>query len=226
MARQNWISLWYIDGSYAIHQDMKGQSGAVLMTGGCVVLTKSNKQKLNTRSLTDSELIAVDDVLPTVQWTMKFMEEQGYPLKTLIKEDNHSTMLLMKNGRLSSGKRTKHLDIRYFYVKDLIDRGLITIEHCISEEMIADFFTKPMQGARFQIFRDLILNIPGSTLQYRSVLGNSDKENIAAVEPVPVPIQVECTEKTCEVEPVPVPIQVECTEKTYEERVCLSKTRD
>jgi hypothetical protein len=195
--------LWYIDGSYAIHQDMKGQSGAVLMTGGCVVLTKSNKQKLNTRSSTESELIAVDDVLPTVQWTMKFMEEQGYPLKTLIKEDNRSTMLLMKNGRLSSGKRTKHLDIRYFYVKDLIDRGLITIEHCISEEMIADFFTKPIQGARFQLFRDLILNIPGSTLQYRSVLGNSDKENIAVVEPVPVHKVV--------AEPVPVPIQVGCT---------------
>jgi hypothetical protein len=144
--------LWYIDGSYAIHQDMKGQSGAVLMTGGCVVLTKSNKQKLNTRSSTESELIAVDDVLPTVQWMMKFMEEQGYHLKTLIKEDNRSTMLLMKNGRLSSGKRTKHLDIRYFYVKDLIDRGILSIEHCASEEMIADFFTKPIQGTRFQFF--------------------------------------------------------------------------
>ncbi len=49
--------LWYIDGSYATHQDMKGQSGAVMMTGGCVVLSKLNKQKINTRSSTKSELI-------------------------------------------------------------------------------------------------------------------------------------------------------------------------
>jgi hypothetical protein len=127
---------WYIDGSYAIHADMKGQSGAVLVTGGCVVLTQSNKQKVNTRSSTESELIAVDDALPMVQWTKSFMAEQGYDLDTLIKEDNRSTMLLMTNGRLSSGKRTKHLDIRYFYVKELMDRGVIQMDHCISDEMI------------------------------------------------------------------------------------------
>jgi hypothetical protein len=96
--------LWYIDGSYATHQDMKGQSGAVMMTGGCIVLSRSNKQKINTRGSTESELIAVDDVLPSVQWTGKFMSEQGYPVETIIKEDNRSTMLLMKNGKLSSGK--------------------------------------------------------------------------------------------------------------------------
>jgi hypothetical protein len=45
---------------------MKGQSGGVLMTGGCVVLTRSNKQKINTRSSTEAELIAMDDALPTI----------------------------------------------------------------------------------------------------------------------------------------------------------------
>ena len=59
------------------------------------------------------------------------MSEHGYDLNTLIKEDNRSTMLLMKNGKLSSGKRTKHLDIRYFYVKDLVDRGIIKVDHCV-----------------------------------------------------------------------------------------------
>jgi len=90
-------------------------------------------------------LIAVDDALPTVQWTKNFMQEQGYDLDTLIQEDNKSTMLLMKNGKLSSGKRIKHLDIRYFYVKDLIDQGLVIITYCISNVMIVYFFTKPLQ---------------------------------------------------------------------------------
>jgi hypothetical protein len=49
---------WYIDGSYASHDDMKGQSGAVLLAGDFAMLFKSNKQKINTRSSTESELIA------------------------------------------------------------------------------------------------------------------------------------------------------------------------
>jgi len=168
--------VWYIDGSYASHADMKGQSGAVLVTGDCTVLFRSNKQKINTQSSTETELIAVDDALPTIQWTKNFMLEQGYDLDTEIMEDNKSTMLLMKNGQLSSGKRTKHFDIRYFYVKDLIDRGIISILHCVSENMIADFFTKPLQGKRFQILRDLVLNIQ-SAVGHRSVLVNNNFED-------------------------------------------------
>jgi hypothetical protein len=168
---------------------MKGQSGAVLMAGGCTLLAKSNKQKVNTRSSTKSELVAVDDALPTIQWTKNFMKEQGYDIDAIVKEDNRSTMLLMKNGKLSSGKRTKHLDIRYFYVKDLLERGVISLEHCVSDVMIADFFTKPLQGRKFQLFRDLILNLNlndhdlTSALQYRSMLGNiTERENIVPAD--------------------------------------------
>ncbi len=72
-------------GSYATHADMKGQSGVTLVTGGCVVLSRSNKQKLNTRSSTEAELIAVDDALPTGQWKKSVVSEQGYDLSTIIK---------------------------------------------------------------------------------------------------------------------------------------------
>jgi hypothetical protein len=167
---------WYIDSSYATHSDMRGQSGAVLIAGDCVVLFKSNKQKVNTRRSTETELIAVDDALPSVQWVRSFMKEQGYDYDTEIREDNRSTRLLMKNGRLSSGKRTKHFDIRFFYVKDLIDRKIISITHCVMEEMIADFFTKPIQGKRFRIIRDITLNLTHS-FDHRSVLVNSAKED-------------------------------------------------
>jgi len=172
---------WFIDGSYASHDDMRGQSGAVMFAGNCAVLFKSNKQKVNTRSSTKTEFIAIDDVLPTVQWTQKFLLEQGYDLETLIKEDNRSTILLMKNGKLSSGKRMKHLDVRYFYVKDLLDRGILKINHCVSDNMIADFLTKTIQGNCLKLLRDIILNrnYHGSVLEHRSMLGNS-KENICS----------------------------------------------
>ncbi len=167
---------WYIDGSYASHEDMRGQSGAVLVTGNCAVLFRSKKQKVNTRSSTETELIAVDDALPTIQWTMNFMAEQGYILETEIKQDNKSTMLLMKNGRLSSGKHTKHFDIRYFYVKDLIDQGIIKLSHCISEDMLADFCTKPLQGKRFLFLRNLIFNIKSAAV-HKSEMVNNDNES-------------------------------------------------
>lgn len=102
---------WFVDGSFASHGDMRGQSGAILVTRDCAVIFKPNKQKVNTRSSTETELIAVDDLLATIQWAKSFMEEQGYNIDTEIKEENKSTLLLMRNGRLSSGKRTKHLDL-------------------------------------------------------------------------------------------------------------------
>jgi hypothetical protein len=77
------------------------------------------------------------------------------------------------------------LDIRYFYVQDLIRRGIVKIEHCRTEDMIADFFTKPLQGKRFKLLRDIILNRDAtSDSQYRSVLGNSSINNIVNTEKV------------------------------------------
>ncbi len=75
----------------------------------------------------------------------------------MIQEDNRSTILLMKNGKLSSGKRTKHLDVRYFYVKDLIYHGVLKVSNCVSDYMISDFLMKPLQGSRFRQLRDIIL---------------------------------------------------------------------
>ena len=86
------------------------------------------------------------------------------------------------NGRLSSGKRTRHIDIRYFFVKDRIDKKEVRVQYCSTQEMVADFFTKPLQGALFIKFRNNIMNIkletsPTETSESpRSVLGNQVKE--------------------------------------------------
>jgi hypothetical protein len=100
----------------------------------------------------------VDDAIPTVQWTKNFMRDQGYDFDIILQKDNQSTMLLMKNGQLSAGKQTKHLDMRYFYMKVLLDRGIIAVDHHVSDKMITDFFNEPLQVWMFQVFRDIILN--------------------------------------------------------------------
>ena len=78
------------------------------------------------------------------------MEAQGYHVKdTIVYQDNQSAILLEKNGRASSGKRTRHINIRYFFVTDRVANGEVTIEYCPTKEMLADYFTKPLQGAQF-----------------------------------------------------------------------------
>ena len=57
-------------------------------------------------------------------------------MNTFIKEDNRITMLLVKSGRLPSRRRNKHLDSHYLYVEDPIARGIVQVDHCVSDEMI------------------------------------------------------------------------------------------
>ena len=122
--------------------------------------SSSTKQKLNTKSSTEAELVAADDCMPQLAWTRHFLEAQGYNIdKCVLHQDNKSAMLLEKNGRASSGKRTRHVNIRYFFIKDRVDSGEVSIEHCPTEEMAADYFTKPLQGSQFRKFRKLIMNL-------------------------------------------------------------------
>ena len=75
-------------------------------------------------------------------------------------QDNQSAMLLEKNGKASSGRRTRHINIRYFFVTDQIKKGELGVEYCPTEEMLADFFTKPLQGSTFKKLRQRIMNLP------------------------------------------------------------------
>ena len=64
-----------------------------------------------------------------------------------------------KNRKESSRKRTWHFDIRYFYVTDLISRKEVQVENCSTDDMLADYMTKPTTGSKFNNFRNLIMNI-------------------------------------------------------------------
>ena len=123
-------------------------------------ISASTKQKLNTRSSTESELVGVDDLMPSILWTRHFLEAQGYGVcENIVFQDNQSAMLLEKNGKASSGKRTKHIDIRYFFVTDQIQKKRMSVEWCPTADMIADFWTKPNQGQLFKRNRDLIMGV-------------------------------------------------------------------
>ena len=87
--------------------------GLMIMMGAGAVTSFSRKQKLNAKSSTKAELIGVDDALPQILWTSYFMECQGYKVsENIIFQDNKSTLILEKNGKASSSKRTKHIRVR------------------------------------------------------------------------------------------------------------------
>ena len=99
-------------------------------------------------------------MMPMILWTRQFMEGQGYTIDdNIVYQDNQSSMLLEKNGQQSSTKRTRHLDIRYFFVTDRIRAKQLTVEYCPTGDMWADIHTKPLQGATFAKFCRLILNL-------------------------------------------------------------------
>ena len=88
------------------------------------------------------------------------MEAQGYPLKpSEVHQDNLSSKLLETNGRASSSKRTRHMNIRYFFVADFNEQKHFTLKYCPTDDMKGDFFTKPVGGAKFRRFRNIIMNI-------------------------------------------------------------------
>lgn len=149
---------WYIDASFAVHPDFKSHTGAVMTMGTGTMQAQSRKQKLNSRSSTEAELIGVDDAITQVLWTKQFMEAQGYPIeKNILYQDNKSSILLETNGSSSAGKRSRALNIRYFFVTDQVQLGNVSIEYMPTDEMWADYMTKPLQGEKFRKFRGLIL---------------------------------------------------------------------
>ena len=164
------IVKWFVDSSFAVHGDYRSHTGSNLTLGQGAVSSTAAKQKLNSRSSTEAELIGVDDTMGPILWTRYFLEQQGYGIKdNVLYQDNQSAIRLESNGRASAGKRSRHLDIRFFFITDQVKKGLVTIKYCPTDEMDADFFTKPLQGKKFQKFRRRIMGM--------SPLSGEDSDN-------------------------------------------------
>jgi hypothetical protein len=128
--------------------------------------------------------VGVDDMMPSILWTRQFLKSQGYKVNdNVIFQDNKSTMLLERNGKSSSSKRTKHINVRYFFITDRISKGEVRVEWCPTKDMIADFMSKPLQGHLFKKFRDLIMGVTPLSRRKeiitRDEVTDTDRENLA-----------------------------------------------
>ena len=129
---------------------MKNHTGGSLSLGTGMVYGTSKRQKLNTKSSTEAEVVGTDDIMPQILWTLYFLEAQGFKIiDNVLYQDNKSSILLETNRRGSSGKRTRHINVQYFFIADRVKSKESRIEYCPTGIMLADYFTNPLQGVLF-----------------------------------------------------------------------------
>ena len=144
----------YADASHGTHYNGKSHTGIVISHGRGTILAKSMKQKIVCRSSTESELVALSDATSLAAYELKFMSSLDMDIKKAhLYQDNTSTIRIALNGKLCSD-RTKHIKLRYFFIKQYIDSGEFEVTHCLTEMMVADILTKPLQGKQFKTLRD------------------------------------------------------------------------
>ena len=119
-----------------------------------IILTKSTKQRIVTKSSTEAELVGASDFASDAMFSKEFLLAQGERVKdTIICQDNQSTIALLHNGG-SSSTTTRHINICYFWMKDRID----AVVYVPTDDMIADILFKPLQGSKFLQLHSQLFN--------------------------------------------------------------------
>jgi hypothetical protein len=143
------------DAAYGLYtSDGKSVTGSTISVGRFgPVHAKSTKQSIVAKSSMEAELIALSDSSNQPLHLKNFLEFQGHPQPPAIMyQDNMSAMHLIEKGK-STSEKTRHINIRYFWIKERIDGGEIVVTYMPSAEMTADALKKPLQGSDFETQR-------------------------------------------------------------------------
>ena len=140
-----------IDAAYGVHPDGKSHTGSCVVVGERgAVHSKSAKQQIVTKSSTEAELVALSDSSNQALHMRNFIIGQGHTCGPVtVYQDNMSCMSLIERGR-SAAERTRHISIKYFWLKERVDVGEARVRHLGTKSMYANLLTKPLQGAQFK----------------------------------------------------------------------------
>jgi hypothetical protein len=157
----------YADASFGTHAEdcLKSHSGLVVKVGSSSIVMKTNKQKLVTKSSCEAELVSASDAIPMVCYIRDWLKEKGLiaPEVKLL-QDNMSTISLITN-EVQGSMRPRHIGIRYFFIRDRVKSGEISVEYCPTRLMIADLLTKSLEGILFQELKTKILGMNAPELK-------------------------------------------------------------
>ena len=150
----------YIDAAYGVHTASgKSHTGCAIVIGEAgPVYVKSVKQKIVTKSSTEAELVGLSDQGGQVLHTRNFVDAQGYATgPAILYQDNLGTMSLVRKGGPCS-ERSRHINIRHFWLKEKIDGVEAVMEHLGTTKMFSNMLTKPVQGEQFIVERRGLTN--------------------------------------------------------------------
>lgn len=143
----------YSDADYAGDlETRRSTSGSAFMFGESVISWCSERQKSVSLSTTESEYMAASQAVKELVWLKyilcEILDEKS--LKISLYLDNQSAIRLIKNPEFH--KRTKHIDVRYHFIREKYEENLFTLEYISTNEMIADVFTKALPAPKFNDF--------------------------------------------------------------------------
>jgi Reverse transcriptase (RNA-dependent DNA polymerase) len=140
----------YSDAAYADTDDYKSTSGYVFIVGEGAVTWRSKKQSTIALSSTEAEYIALSEAGREACWLRNLYSELGYTQKfpNLIKGDNDGSIAMARNPQFH--KRAKHIATQWHWIRDLVQKEIITIESCRDPEQTADVLTKPLARPKHQ----------------------------------------------------------------------------
>ena len=151
----------YSDASWANSSDRKSTSGMIIQLAyngsqpfGHTLSYYSRRQGCVALSSTEAEYIALSTATQTVSWIRRLLSQLGFldeDVPTCVFEDNQAAISIGEQEGLS--QRTKHIDVRHHYIRDKITDGTVYLEFIPTVDMLADFFTKSLDGSRFEYLR-------------------------------------------------------------------------
>jgi hypothetical protein len=137
--------------------DRKSTTGSLIKIADGPIYWRSAKQGGVSLSTTEAEYIAASETAKNVITTRGILEElgvtePGFAFPLII--DNTGSIAVSGGEKIT--RNARHIDIRYYHIRDLIGKGLIEVLHTSSAKMAADGFTKALPEAKFKEFRELI----------------------------------------------------------------------
>lgn len=144
----------YVDSDYAGDvDDCKSTSGYVFMLGGGAVSWVSKKQPIVTLSTTEAEFVSAAYGACQAVWLRNILLEIGFQQEegTVLFCDNSSTIKLSKNPVLHG--RSKHIHVRFHYLRELVNEGIIQLHYCGTQDQISDIMTKAVKLEVFEKLR-------------------------------------------------------------------------
>jgi hypothetical protein len=132
--------------------------GYLIYLNGNLIHWNSQRQKSVTLSSTESEYIALNTLIKEIIWFQFLLNElYGVHLVSHVLTDNEAAQFWCNNPRVDH-QRAKHVDIKYKYIKEKVNDGVITVGHIGTKDMLADILTKQLSTPIFIGLRDRILN--------------------------------------------------------------------